>query len=200
MKPNKIVKLIGGGVVIAILLYSFLPGEKQSFEETIKAHRIEITEFMKEGSDSPLPDTLKSGFEGLNYFTPDPSFKIQATLDKITDNSKLSIPTNDGEIRVFTRYAYANFELSGKGYQLTLLLPNEGDQLFLPFGDLTNGNSTYGGGRYLDIDKTTRNKITIDFNLAYNPYCAYGTDYSCPLPPTENTLSASINAGEMNFD
>jgi len=200
MKPNKIVKLLGGGVVVAILLYSFLPGEKLTFEETIEAHRMKITEFMKEDSDSPLSDSLKPGFEGLNYFSPDPLFKIGATLDRITDDSKLSIPTNDGEIRVFTRYAYANFELSGNHYQLTLLLPNEGNQLFLPFGDLTNGNSTYGGGRYLDIDKTTGNKITIDFNLAYNPYCAYGAEYSCPLPPTENKLSASINAGEMTFN
>ena len=200
MKPNKIVKLIGGGVVIAILVYSFLQGEKLSFEETIKAHRVKITEFMKADSESPLPDTLKSGFEGLNYFTPDPSYKIRAALDRITDNSKLSIPTNDGEIRVFTRYAYANFEFSGKPHQLTLLLPNEGDLLFLAFGDLTNGNSTYGGGRYLDIEKTNGNKITIDFNLAYNPYCAYGADYSCPLPPAENKLSISIYAGEKNFN
>ena len=203
MGPWKILKIFGGVVVAIILLYSFLPGKKLSHEESVLKHRDEILDFMKTNEESPLPDSVKSGFEGFDYFVPDPSFKVSVSLERISGNSKLNIVTNDGQVRGYTKYAYAIFDISGQKYQLLLLradLTENDESLFLPFGDLTNGESTYGGGRYLDLQLTKKNTITIDFNLAYNPYCAYSADYSCPLPPAENRLSVAINAGEKNFE
>ncbi|TDI69269.1 MAG: DUF1684 domain-containing protein [Bacteroidetes bacterium] len=202
MGAKMIFKISGGIVVALILWYSFLTGEKLSFEETVFKHRDEILDFMKNNDESPLPDSVRTGFEGLDYFAPDPSFKVEAALELISDNSKLNTVTNDGQVRKYTRYAYAIFDLSGQQYQVTLLLDDteKDGSLFLPFGDITNGNSTYGGGRYLDLQLNKRNTIIIDFNLAYNPYCAYSADYSCPLPPLENQLSVAINAGEKNFN
>ncbi len=202
MGSKKTLKYFGGVVVAIILLYSFLPGEKLPYEETVFEHRDEILDFMKNNDESPLSDSIKSSFEGFDYFEPDPLFKVKASLVRISENSNLKMVTNDGQVREYTKYAYAIFNLSGQQRQLTLLqadLEESDGTLFLPFGDLTNGETTYGGGRYLDLQLTSKNTITIDFNLAYNPYCAYSADYSCPLPPSENRLSVAINAGEMNF-
>jgi len=203
MGSKKILKFSGGVVVAIILLYSFFPGEKLPYEETVFEHRDEILDFMKNNDESPLSDSLKSSFEGFDYFEPDPFFKVKASLVRISENSNLKIVTNDGQVREYTKYAYAIFDLSGQQRQLTLLqadLEESNGTLFLPFGDLTNGETTYGGGRYLDLQFTNKNTIIIDFNLAYNPYCAYSANYSCPLPPSENRLSVAINAGEMNFE
>jgi uncharacterized protein (DUF1684 family) len=173
-----------------------------SYEDKIANHREEIHDFMKDNSDSPLPDSIKSNFRTLDYFGPDPEFKVKASLELIDNDPVINMATSDGETRRYTRYAYARFELKGQLYQLTLLKPMEDKSsqgLFLPFGDSTNGDETYGGGRYLDLESTDKSSITIDFNLAYNPYCVYSTAYSCPLPPAENQLTVAISAGEKNF-
>lgn len=202
MDVKMIFKISSGVVVAIILFYSFFAGEKLSYEETVLKHRNEIFDFMKNSDQSPLLDSVRSSFEGFDYFDPDRSFKVKASLELISDNSKMEIVTNTGEVRQYTRYAHAIFDLSGQQYQVTLLRgdQDESDEsLTLLFGDITNGESTYGGGRYLDLKLISRNRITLDFNLAYNPYCAYNADYSCPLPPAENRLSVAINAGEKNF-
>ncbi len=203
MSSKTILKIFGGSVVAIILWYSMLPGEQLPFEETVIIHREEILDFMKHSEESPLPDSLKSNFNGFDYFAPDPSFKVSASLERISEQLELNMTTNDGKAQVYTKYGYASFELFGQQHRLTLLQASsaaEDGALFLPFGDNTNGESTYGGGRYLDLEFTKRNTITIDFNLAYNPYCAYSASYSCPLPPAENQLTVAINAGEKNFD
>ena len=71
--------------------------------------------------------------------------------------------------------------------------------MFLPFSDLTSGNETYGGGRYIDLEIPKGKTITIDFNQAYNPYCAYNPKYSCPIVPAENELLTNVNAGVKKF-
>ena len=106
----------------------------------------------------------------------------------------------------YKRFARLSFELSGRPLQLTAyqnqrLLQSEvyDKYLFIPFKDLNSGKITYGGGRYLDIDIPDSNLVLLDFNQAYNPYCAYGSHWSCPIPPKENYLEVEINAGEKNF-
>ena len=203
MNPNKILRIIGGTVIGIILIYSFMPSEKIPYTDTIVAHRSEIRDFMKNDAESPLSDSLKANFEDFDYFDPDPAFSIRSTVNLIPGNIILSLPTNTGEVRNYLKYAYATFEISGVQYQLTLFQPVDSendDRLFLPFGDQTNGEITYGGGRYLDLEPIKGESVTIDFNLAYNPYCAYGADFSCPLPPSENRLPIAINAGEKNFN
>lgn len=202
MNSKKSLKILGGVVVALILGYSFMPAAWVSYEERIANHREEIQGFMKNDQESPLPDSIKSNFRTLEYFEPDPEFKVKATLELIDNSPDLNIATSDGKTRLYTKYAYAHFELQGQQYQLTLLKPMDdksNQDLFLPFGDPTNGEETYGGGRYLDLESTSKKNIMIDFNLAYNPYCVYSTEYSCPLPPAENQLTVGIRAGEKNF-
>ena len=199
MGSKKILKFIGVAIVVIILVYSFVPTNTVSYQEKIEQHRADIQDFFELDEESPLPDSLKSKFVSLDYFDIDPAYKVRATLDRIPGNEIMKVPTSDGKVREYSRYAYANFELNGKNYRVTLLKPIDENSLFLPFGDLTNGSSTYGGGRYIDLETTTQNKITIDFNLAYNPYCVYSAAYSCPLPPAENQLEVAIEAGELDF-
>ena len=200
MKSSKILKIFGAAAVVIILLYSFLPGERIPYEQSISNHRDKIDDFMKNDRESPLADSLSENFNGLNYYPANEDYKVRATLESIPERPSLVVATSDGESREYIKYAYAYFELGGKENRLTLLQPVEDpENLFLPFGDLSNGNETYGGGRYLDLKKADQKRITIDFNLAYNPYCVYSVDYSCPLPPAENQLSIAIEAGEKNF-
>jgi len=124
-------------------------------------------------------------------------------VQPIKDTTRLKIGRTDGSSELFVRYAYASFQLGGRQNRLLLLKSNEQakeDELFLAFTDKTNGFKTYGGGRYLDLEwKGDKDKITIDFNFAYNPFCAYNANYSCPLPPTQNHLEIAIRAGEKEF-
>jgi uncharacterized protein (DUF1684 family) len=112
------------------------------------------------------------------------------------------MPTTSEEKRPFTRYAQVHFQLQGQSCNLTIFKALQGKgagELFLPFKDYTSGTETYGAGRYLDIKIPADNQIDIDFNLAYNPYCAYSDEYSCPLPPKENFLKVRILAGEQVY-
>ena len=112
--------------------------------------------------------------------------------------------TSDGKEEHYLEYAYADFKLHGKAQRLLILElmdmgPNRG-KLFLAFADETSANETYGAGRYLDVTRTSgSNTITLDFNKAYNPYCAYNDEFSCPFPPKENLLTVAIMAGEKNY-
>jgi uncharacterized protein (DUF1684 family) len=108
-----------------------------------------------------------------------------------------------GEAEYFIKYGYATFKLKDKSHKLLLLLQlnneDEKDKLFLPFTDKTNGFETYGGGRYLDLDLEKDDQLIIDFNFAYNPFCAYNDNYTCPVPPAENQLDIEIKAGEKEY-
>ena len=118
------------------------------------------------------------------------------------------MPTYDGTSKEFYRYAKINFNLNDKAITMTLYKsialasnPAYKDLLFLPFTDETNNVETYGGGRYIDLSskEISDNKIEVDFNKAYNPYCAYSDGYRCPVPPEENNLELAIKAGEKKF-
>lgn len=107
--------------------------------------------------------------------------------------------TSIGTQDLFLRYGYFEFKLEEKTYTLQAYKSHHADSLFLPFRDGTSGKESYGASRYLDIKEHELDDYTIDFNLAYNPYCAYSDSFSCPLPPTENWLSVQIRAGEKNY-
>ena len=111
------------------------------------------------------------------------------------------IATSDGKEKRFLPYGYLDFELHGKPNRLAIYQSSEfgRKELFLGFGDQTSAESTYGGGRYLNIAHDGSDRITLDFNLAYNPYCAYNPTFVCPIPPRENILDISINAGEKDY-
>jgi uncharacterized protein (DUF1684 family) len=144
----------------------------------------------------------------LHFFAPDSNYKVTATFEKIDDKTGFRMPTSQQSFQQFYRYGKISFVINGIDCQLTvyqskdMILKDEfKDYLFIPFTDATTGTGTYEGGRYIDISipDITDNKVIIDFNKAYNPYCCYTTGYHCPLPPKENALSVAINAGEMKY-
>jgi uncharacterized protein (DUF1684 family) len=178
-----------------------IEGPKE-YIESIFAKRRQIDLFMETSPDSPFPAEQRSTFQGLSYFPPDPAYRVTARLALIAGQEEVLIPTSDGTVRRYLRYAWAEFDLQGTRQRLLLLKDRDArvsNRLFLAFQDRTSGKETYGGGRYIDLYQQRRGEITIDFNLAYNPYCVYNYTYSCPLPPEGNRLELPIPAGEKLY-
>ena len=202
MKATKALSWGAALVILVILIYSFATQSKIDYPGMIAEHRQEVDDFMRNSDQSPLADSLKQRFQGLNYFEVDPNYKISASLEKIENNSRLRLGTSDGVVKDYLKYAYANFQLQGQDLRLLVLRSLENDEqdyLFIPFSDATSGEQTYGGGRYLDLEFTNKERLEIDFNLAYNPYCVFSATFSCPLPPSENDLPVAIRAGERIY-
>ncbi|HEY7984120.1 MAG TPA: DUF1684 domain-containing protein [Ktedonobacterales bacterium] len=179
------------------------PPDATSYVADLNDTRREKDEFFARSPHSPMPREQRgSGFLGLSYFPPDLAYRVAARVEPIEPPEMVRLATSTGEPRAMVRFARLRFQIAGVELALTgFAQPNEyePDELFIPFQDATSGQATYGAGRYLDValerdgDATT---ALLDFNLAYNPYCAYSPSYSCPVPPRENRLSAPINAGE----
>jgi uncharacterized protein len=159
--------------------------------------RAGIDEFLEMHPQSPLSYEQQEQFEGLDYFT--------GGVERFGDDEPLiEMQTSTGHTRHYRRWGRFPFEVDG--HQASVIIyqdPMHGD-FFLPFKDATNGTETYGAGRYLDnhrpgLRRLSGDRLEIDFNYAYNPYCAYNEDYSCPLPPRENWLQVGIRAGEKQF-
>src|SRR5690606_2586298 len=156
----------------------------------------------KDASKSPLKDKDRKNFKGLDFFTIDSSYVVTATFKKLEGEQPFQMKTTTDRLPVYVKYGLISFELKGQSYQLTVyqnqdLMTDEGfeDYLFLPFLDDTNGDTTYGGGRYIDLRFPKGDTMVSDFSTAYNPYCAYNEQYSCPLVRRDNYVAASIEAG-----
>lgn len=158
---------------------------------------------MKTSKESPFVDAQEN-FTALKYYPVDPKFKIIADLTPVEEKNVVVLATSDGKEERYAEYAYAEFDFNGLHNKLLILEmiemgPFRG-KLFLAFGDETSGGETYGAGRYLDVAKVKGSQtITLDFNTAYNPYCAYADKFSCPFPPPENLLKIAIPAGEKTY-
>lgn len=152
-------------------------------------------------SQSPLPAATRQGFTGLAYFEFQPELIFALVLKPATDFEHVMMETSNGIRKSFVRAGTLEFALSGQRVQLTAFSNPELDNhgLFIPFRDATSGTQTYGSGRYLDTELCADGTVMLDFNLAYNPYCAYSDGWSCPIPPLENWLSVPILAGEKTF-
>jgi uncharacterized protein len=192
-------------IVIVLSVFYTLEGSKDqtAYAEEINKEREEKDRFMRTSSESPFADN-KDEFKGLNYYPPAIKYKVTATLTPVQNKKVVVLATNDGKEQRYLEYAYAEFDLDNFRNKLLILElmdmgPFKG-KLFLAFGDRTSAEETYGAGRYLDVAKTTgSNTLTLDFNKAYNPYCAYNDKFSCPLPPLENLLNVPIHAGEKAY-
>jgi uncharacterized protein len=167
--------------------------------------RAEIDEMLEMHPQSPLSYEQQQQFEGLDYYEPDPAFRFAGEVKRFGDDEPLiEMQTSTGDTRHYRRWGRFAFEVEGEQTSVTIYQdPMHGD-FFLPFKDATNGAETYGAGRYLDnhrpgLRQLSGDRLEIDFNYAYNPYCAYNEDYSCPLPPRENWLQVGIRAGEKAF-
>lgn len=169
-----------------------------SYEEFIENYRKEAHEYMNKDENSPFVGA--DSIIQLSYFPADENFKVIATIEKIQDGNQLTLGTSDGKPRVYNKYAFLKFNIGEKPQQLIVLKGEDAKELFLAFADLTNDDTTYGGGRYINLKFSDQaEKITLDFNLAYNPYCEYNATYSCPLPPLENYLKIAIPVGEKLY-
>ena len=149
--------------------------------------------------ETPIPDVERDAFAGLSYFEPDPALVVSGRIEPPPVSDALLMPTSTGDEVTYQRFGVAHFTVDGEPAQLTLFA-SEGDRdLFVPFRDATSGKETYGAGRYLEVTRPSDDMVELDFNYAYNPYCAYSEAYSCPLPPLENWLKVPIRAGEKVY-
>jgi uncharacterized protein (DUF1684 family) len=202
----------GAFFTILILLSLTLAAQAQDIYGTnnLKAFREGREKEFRNPVMSPLKPEDVSIFKGLIYFQEDKNFVVKAKLEKSADEKFFLMPTSAGTSRKYIKYGVLKFKLGEieyalNAYQSEAILLNEKSPyknlLFIPFKDLTNGKETYGAGRYLNINKPDSDEVFLDFNLAYNPSCAYGNEsFSCPLPPKENFLQAEIKAGEKAFE
>ncbi len=160
----------------------------------------------KDASKSPLKDRDRQDFNGLDFFEFDSTFVVKAILKRTPNSKWFKMKRTLNETTDERVYGVLNFKLKGKAYTLNVyqgkeLMTKKGfeDYLFLPFLDDTNGDTTYGGGRYIDLRIPEGNTIEIDFNKAYNPYCAYNEKFSCPIVPRENYIDIAVKAGVKEF-
>ena len=174
--------------------------EEYQFEENLKFH---------DENKSPLTDEDIKTFKGLDFYPIDKKYRIIATLEKTIDAPIFEMPTTTDRKPLYIKYGTVTFTLDGKEQKIPIYqnkdvsrIPLYKNYLFFPFTDKTSGNGSYGGGRYIDVlttDEKPDGTIIIDFNKAYNPYCAYSDEFSCPLTPKENTISVAILAGVKNY-
>jgi hypothetical protein len=177
-----------------------------SYKDSINIHRKEYKEGFITDPESPLK-AKDTGF--LRFYAINPVYCVDAAIKISKGQKPFMLPTHSGKLKKYQEFATATFKLNGKIYLLHIYQaldliakdPQYNDYLFIPFKDLTNYAETFGGGRYLDISaKDIKNgHVRLDFNKCYNMLCAYSEGFSCPIPPSENSLKTAIKAGEKLF-
>lgn len=172
----------------------------------VQHFRAEEDKEFRDSARSPLKKDEIKKFTGKKYYAVDSSYRVIAKVKLLKGKKKVIMKTSSPKEKEFIEYAQVSFELNGKKFKLYLyqnasLVKKEEhkNNLFLPFTDNTNGSETYGGGRYIDLEIPDGKTMIIDFNYCYNPYCAFTTGYSCPVPPEENYLDTEVKAGEKKY-
>ena len=175
--------------------------EEADWKERIEDIREEKNYFMMGNSQSPIPVLQRRKFPGLNYFPPDPAYSFLLELYEHPVKEGFTVKDSKGNDRHYIRWGEFRFSIGGHDCILQAYKTDADEKrLFIPFKDLTSGKETYGAGRYMDLEESEDlcdGKWALDFNLAYNPWCAYNHNYSCPLVPPENWLKVRIEAGEI---
>lgn len=193
---------------IAAILFSFVGltlaacnNIDQAYLDAILAHRNSTNHTFFNAETTPLDSNKLKTFTGLKYFEVSPNYKVIATLTKYADMPNFELPHSHNSSKPYKQYGKISFVLNGNNYELTVLEAvikkvEYKNYLLICFTDLTTGKQTYNGGRYIDIEIPKTNLVTLDFNLAYHPYCLYNSNYTCPIPPKENFINCLIEAGE----
>ena len=177
------------------------PVDNRPYGEALAAHRTAKDQMLRTDPQSPIPADKRASFTGLPYFEVRPEYRVSASLKTERGGTPIVIDmqfTNNSSEKM-VRVGTLGFSLAGKQYTLTAFADPDDramSRLFVPFGDLTNRDETYGGGRYLDLTRTPTGYYEIDFNRAYHPNCVYDPTWVCPVPPRENRLDVAIPAGE----
>lgn len=198
----KIVLFLLGFVFVS----AFGQNEVADFASEIAKHRAEYKAGFLEDERSPLDS---ADLLHLRFFEANEAYRVVCTFQRTPDEKPFEVPTSSGITKPFVKYGTLSFEITGKQLQLAVYqnlalrnMPVYAQHLFLPFRDDTNGETTYGGGRYIDltIAEVEAEAPMLDFNKCYNPWCHYSDGYNCPIPPSENTLEVAIPAGEMMWE
>jgi uncharacterized protein (DUF1684 family) len=207
METKHLIKIGILAIISTIIFFSFTGNETldkgtlpENYEEKIRKKRQETDTFFKTDEKSPISKEERADFKGLKHYNVASDYYIVARMEKIKNGKKVSMQTSKHEEKFYIPYAKAYFELKNTKCELTIYKSaKQDDYLFLPFTDLSTGKESYGAGRYIEVEELSNKQVLIDFNLAYNPYCAYSDKYNCPYPPAENDLSIKIEAGEKVY-
>ncbi len=194
--------------ILLVLLFSFFLTflHAQDYTTEIQTFQQELNVDFSDSLKSPLAKEDRLHFKQLDFFPIDSNLRIIAVFRRTPFELPFPMKTTTSRAPMYVKYGEAIFTINTIVYKLNIyqnleLVKKEGyhDYLFLPFTDAGNGDESYGGGRYIDLKIPENDIIVIDFNKAYNPYCAYNHKYSCPIPPGENNLSLYIKAGVKKF-
>jgi len=171
-----------------------------------QAYRNQLNKEFADPEESPLTEEDRKEFKELHFFPIDLNYRIEARFVRTKGEKPFEMPTSTDRKPIYEKYGEAHFKIDSQAFVLSIYqshrlrtMEKYRNHLFLPFNDWTNGEETYGGGRFLDLKIPEGDTIIIDFNKAYNPYCAYNHKYSCPIPPEENKLEVAIKAGVKAF-
>ena len=188
------------------LLFGPLLAQIDSAVYDIEQHRKKQEEEIRDPEKSPLDKKLRKKFKGLNYYPINLDYRLKATFVKTENPTLFKMKTTTSRLPEYQKYGEVHFKLDGQDWVLEVYQspeiskrPGYEDYLFIPFTDETNGIDTYEVGRYLEFRIPSSDHVIIDFNKCYNPYCSYGSGYSCPIPPEVNRLPLKIPAGEMKY-
>ena len=188
--------------VLCFYMFSAAQTGDGSVIKEIKDFQNGLNNEYKDASTSPLPAYKRKTFKGIRFFPINTQYIVTASFKRTPGEKVIKVPTSGTEIQDYVKYGEAHFNLLGKEYTLGIYQSPElakkeqyKNYLVIFFKDLTSGKETYGGGRYIDLTIPAGNTVTINFNKAYQPYCAYADGYNCPIPPKENYLPVKVMAG-----
>ena len=165
----------------------------------LEQFREQKDDFFAHDWQSPITPDQRREFAGLKYYPENPALRLTVPIEPHADQATVTLITSTGSAQEYVKYGQFSFEVNGEIATLQVYQDPEEGSLFLPFVDATAPGETYGAGRYLDIEPLEDDRFLIDFNYAYNPYCAYNDKWSCPIPPKENRLKVRVEAGEKKF-
>lgn len=163
----------------------------------LEEFRAEKDEFFGGHPQSPLTREQKKDFKGLYYFPENAALRLEVKVDEFEDKASFEMQTSTGSVQLYEKFGKIHFTVDGQEAELTIYQSQHG--FFLPFVDSLAGKETYPAGRYLEPEPLADGRFLVDFNIAYNPYCAYNEMWSCPITPAENRLKVAIRAGEKLF-
>lgn len=193
-------RIIGVGL-LAVYLLSGCSAERR-WQKSVDGFQQELNAHYKHPEDSPLEEADRKTFTSHNFFPADRSYCVEADFVATPDTEPFEMPTVSGKTKLYRKYGELHFRLKGRADTLTVYQniknmdhPEYGKLLFLPFRDESSGHESYGGGRYIDLPIPTGDKVQLDFNQCYNPYCAYSSGWNCPIPPAENFVNSKVLAG-----
>lgn len=193
-------------VVLLLFVTSGIYAQNSVAIKEIKAHQKEQNLQFKTKGKSPLTEEDRKSFKELEFFDIDLNYRVEAKFLRTPNEEAFAVGTSSGRTKFLIKYGVLKFSIKGEHltlavYQSQRLLSNPiyKDYLFLPFNDVSNGDTTYSGGRFIDLTIPSGDTIIVDFNKAYNPYCAYSDGWSCTIPPVENNLEIEIIAGVKKY-